>query len=124
MPYRIEGNAQIIRIIIFGHFIQPEVVDLGRELAQFEAGFEKAPDRLADLSGVEKSDFETATIERLAAERRIRIYPNNFRSAIVAPNSLHYGLARMFQTLSNNPQIDMRIFKTRAEAEAWLAAQA
>ena len=121
MPFHIQGDVQITRIILSGQFTLAEISDLGRELERVEAGFEKIPDRLTDLSAIENSGFDYPTLERLSAEHRDRAYRNRFRSAIVAPRPLDFGLARIFQTLSSNPMVDLQIFRTQAEAEAWLA---
>lgn len=121
MPFQIQGDAQIIRIILAGELTIEEISNLGRELARLEAGFEKTPDRLTDLSAVEKGEFDYATLEGLAQRSRSRVYPNRFKSAIVAPQPLQFGLSRIFQTLSDNPTINLQVFRTRAEAEIWLA---
>ena len=121
MSFQIQGNAQIIQIILSGDLSIAEISELSRELARLEADFEKTPDRLTDLSAVEKSNFDYATLERLAERSRKAVYPKRFRSAIVAPKPLEFGLARIFQALSDNPMINLQIFKTRAEAEEWLA---
>jgi hypothetical protein len=34
---------------------------------------------------------------------------------------MHVGFARMFQILFDHPQIEVQLFATPAEAEAWLA---
>ena len=120
MPFHIQGGAQVTRIILSGQLTLAEIGDLGRELERVEAGSEKIPDRLTDLSALENGGFDYPTVERLAAENRDLIYRNRFRSAIVAPKPLDFGLSRIFQTLSSNPMVELQIFRTRSEAEAWL----
>ena len=120
MPFQIQGDAEIIRIILSGHLTEAEISELGRELARLEAGYATTPNRLTDLSGVDKGALPYAAIQERAEKNRGRVYATNFKSAIVAPTALDYGLTRIYQTLSANPQIDLQIFKTRAEAEGWL----
>ena len=122
MPFQIQVDAQIVRVILTGYVTKAEMGELARETARLEASFEKAFDRLVDLAAVEQSDSDYETIAHLAKERQTRVFPLKFRSAIVAPNPLDYGCSRMFQTLSENPQIDRQIFKTREDAETWLAS--
>jgi hypothetical protein len=121
MPFEIQANDRIIRLILAGHVTEADGVELVHELARVEEKYEVFPDRLVDFSAVEKSDFDYETIARRAEERRTRVYPNQFRLAMVAPKPLDYGCARIYQTLCDNPQVELQIFKTRAEAEAWLA---
>ena len=124
MPFQIQVDAQIIRIFLTGYVTKTEMSELTGETALLDAKFGKAFDRLTDLSAMEKSDSDYETISALGKERQARTFQNKFRSAIVAPNTLDYGCARMFQTLSQNPQVDRQIFKTMVEAELWLASSA
>ena len=51
----------------------------------------------------------------LAERRAQRAITAPTRSALVAKRPVHYGFARMFQMLNDNPRIQIRIFAT-AEA--------
>ena len=114
MPFQIQADAHIIRTIFSGHLTEAEIGEMARELARVDADSSHMRDRLTDFSAVEHSDFTVETTQHRAESSRTRVYPNNFRSAIVTPQPLHFGLGRMYQTLSDNPQVDLRIFKTRA----------
>jgi hypothetical protein len=46
---------------------------------------------------------------------------NPVKTAIVAPKPVHVGFARMFQILTDHPQIIVEVFATVVAAEAWLA---
>jgi len=121
MPFQIQIDAEIIRIIFSGKITKDEFIDLLKELTRVELDFECIPDRLTDMSGVTEWESGFTTMNDVAAKRRARVFPNKFKSAIVAPNPADYGIARMFQTLNDNPQIEIQIFKSTAEAEGWLA---
>ena len=122
MPIQIQADAGIIRITFSGNFTKAEIVELFRDLERLEAQFEHIPDRLTDLSGVGERETNFEAIWSVAYERTNRIFPNKFRSAIVAPDSMSLGFARIFQSLNSNPQIEIRIFSSKAEAESWLAS--
>jgi len=124
MPFEIQADAQTIRTIFTGKVTETEIDDLAREIARIEGEYKIGPDRLVDFSAIEKSEVTSASIEQRAKAGRERVYPNKFRSAIVAQRLVDYGCARMYQTYNDNPQIEIRVFKTRAEAEAWLAGGA
>ena len=53
------------------------------------------------------------------ARRRVQL-PNACRSATVADRPLIYGVGRMFESMNNTDNLEMRVFERRAEAEAWL----
>jgi hypothetical protein len=58
----------------------------------------------------------------VAMKRTQRQIPSPIRSAIVAAKPVHYGFARMFQMLNDNPRVLIRIFGTLPEAQQWLRA--
>jgi hypothetical protein len=119
MPIRIETESPFLRIVAEGQITGADLVDLLGRVEHLEKGLQRIPDRVLDLSGVALDTNFRAMLE-LASRRVSRVFPNSFRSAIVAPTPATMGFARMFQTLNTNPQIELRIFDTRESAEAWL----
>ena len=117
MPFRIETDAPFFRIVMEGRITSADLLALLSEVDRLEAGLERIPDRMLDLSGV-ALDTNFGAMLGLASRRVARVFPNHFRSAIVAPTPAILGFARMFQTLNTNPQIELRIFETRVSAEA------
>jgi hypothetical protein len=52
---------------------------------------------------------------------RLRLeFPNPFKSALVAKDLVHYGFARMYETLNDHPQTVIAIFSDEAEALKWI----
>lgn len=45
-------------------------------------------------------------------------FPNDFKSAIIVSTPVQRGMARMFQSLNDNPRITIRIFDDEAAALA------
>ena len=124
MPIQIQADPALIRTNFSGNVTHAEFLDYFKELMRVESGFERIPDRLTDLSAVKQLDSSFSTMFDVTRVRRVQTFPNKFRSAIVATTAELYGVARMFQMLNDNPQIDVQIFKTMAEAETWLASKA
>ena len=56
----------------------------------------------------------------LALHRAQRPIPVPIKSALVALKPVHFGFARMFQMLNDNPRIQIRIFGNLEEAQQWL----
>lgn len=81
-----------------------------------------SPDRVADLSTVEGVSLNFSAITNYAAARRTAPLKNKVKAAIVAPHPLQYGFARMFQTLNDNPDINMEIFTDTDSGLAWISA--
>lgn len=57
----------------------------------------------------------------IAQDRRMRARFGDGRVALVASSDLHFGMARMYQTLSDSGTFEVGVFRTRSEADAWLA---
>jgi hypothetical protein len=45
------------------------------------------------------------------------------RSALIALQPVHFGFARMFQMLNDNPRIQIRIFPNLDDAVLWLESK-
>jgi hypothetical protein len=107
--------------LTFHGILDAEDLRRGAELfARMEAEFEPSPNRMADLSSVDRMDVDFGAVEALAAVRRIAPLKNKVKSAIIAPKPVLYGFARMFQTLNDNPDITLKIFRDRDLGWAWL----
>jgi hypothetical protein len=76
---------------------------------------------LVDASSVERLAVTRAGIEGvldLTRDRDDRI--RGARLALVAPQDAAFGMARMYQTLRDDPPYEIQVFRARAEALAWL----
>jgi hypothetical protein len=98
-----------------------------REFAEFIPAMEKlersclpVPHRISDLSKLSHVNIGFPGVFELAERRKAMRFPNAFKSAIVAPQPLHVGLARMFQILNEHPQITIKIFPDQPAALAWI----
>jgi hypothetical protein len=84
---------------------------------------------LIDLTGV--TDFALSAAEiRAVAERAGAFGPATgtpadapLRIAVVAAQDVGYGLARMWETLAEPRPVHTAVFRSRAKALGWLAAQ-
>jgi len=92
-----------------------------REVRDLEERESVAPSRLVDLRDAFTKDVRFGEVNDLAANRRTGRLKNPIKSAFLAVTPLQFGLARTFQTLNDNPQITVRIFRDEAQARAWLA---
>lgn len=74
---------------------------------------------LLDLSRAERTEISSGEIRRIA--QRDLSWPDRIsRMAIVATSDVAFGLARMYQTLCDGMKTEVRIFRSRPEAEDWL----
>jgi hypothetical protein len=81
----------------------------------FDAGF----DQLVDLSDATGSSVSPAGLRTMLG--RDPIFAPSARRAVVAPEDLGFGLARMFEMHRDGKAGELRVFRARAEALGWLA---
>ncbi len=120
MPYRVELDEPFVRVCFTGTLTPSDLLGVGLALARHQHDLGREPDRLVDLSGVEATGVAFKLVMAAARYRRIEHFPNAFRSALFAPTETSHGFARIFQTINKNPQIEIRVFASMNEAEAWL----
>ena len=120
MTYRVALDGPIIRVSLSGTLSVADLRSVGRETEEIERMLGRIPDRIVDMSGVVATGFAFEATMEVARRRREQHFPNAFRSAILAPTKDSVGFARIFQVLSHNPQIEVKVFATLREAEEWL----
>ncbi len=80
--------------------------------------FDPSYNHLFDMSGVTRvEDIRTSELERFAL---VRIFSCTSRRAIVAPEDLVYGYARMYEVFSLSSEENLAVFRNEDEAMAWL----
>jgi hypothetical protein len=110
----------LLKISFFGTLNNDDLARAAQEIAAFEATRDVAPHRLSDVRAVERLEIDFRSILAFAEDRRRRQFRNAFKSAIVASDIVHYGFARMFQTLNDHEQITIAIFGDDVSALEWL----
>jgi hypothetical protein len=115
---RIDGG--LLRIVFSGTVTNADLVRAAAEIAEVEASCDVVPHRSADLRPIERLEIDFGGIFTLAEARRRLIFRNPFKTAIVASDIVHFGFARMFQTLNDHPQIVVAIFGDEEHALQWL----
>src|ERR1700743_1375558 len=110
VQYFIDCKARLVTTVFFGIFTDSDVwhlIDQLRKDPEYDPDF----DELIDCTGVTENLVSAGTLSA------VRSSPKPKR-AVVAPSPKNYGIARMFQALQVNQQIE--VFKTLEEAREWL----
>ena len=121
MPFEITDQHNHMLIRFLGTVTGSELLEAA-EIVQTKEAEQRAIDRVTDLTGIEELNFGYLDVDALAQTRRSLRFIAPIRSAVVASRPLHVGYARMFQTLNDNPAIEVRILGSMDEALAWLRA--
>lgn len=76
---------------------------------------------LVDLSDVDVVDVSTDDVRVIAGlDTQLSRLTPGLAVAIVAPKDHVFGMARMWETLADTTGWDTKVFRVRAEADAWL----
>jgi len=120
MSQKIELVDGLISTVLSGTVNVEDLINNARELASIEAEEGPSRHRISDITMMTGGNIDFAAMERFVALRKKAKLRNPVKSAIVAKSPLQIGLARMFQTLNDHPQIEIHIFNTREEALEWI----
>jgi hypothetical protein len=104
--------------LVIGRVTVEETVRLTDALLA-DPEFEKTADLLVDASrgrpSLSYAEMKTTATRWAALAGRVR------RIAIAAPSEVIYGLARAFQYFAERAGLTCKVFRSLAEARAWLA---
>lgn len=123
MSVTIQMEGDHLRIDFAGTFTTIDIRHLIENVKELEARLGHAPKRIIDLTGIERMEISFPDITTIISARRAVAFPNNLGSALVASRPVHFGLARMVQSLNQHEQIVMEIFPTREAALAWIRTE-
>jgi len=114
-----DESIDVTRITFAGHVDHDQLLEgvrAARELPShsYRTLLVAGPDTKVDLSS-----HDLRSIARALRDERAADAPRG-QTAIVAPTSLVFGLARMTQVFMEEGPAEVRVFQTHAEATAWL----
>jgi hypothetical protein len=119
MSFTIVEEKDFVRIKLFGVLTSEDMIALVTAADVIERDRDPVPNRLADMRDVTEVQIRFPDVQGFANARRARRFQNTFKSAIVVGNPVQSGMARMFRSLNDNPQIVVEVFEDEAAALAW-----
>jgi hypothetical protein len=120
LPFAIDVQPGLIHMTLSGVLTDEDLRGIASAADEIEGASNPIAPRITDMTGVIDLKIDYASVQAFATRRRVIRFPNAFKSAIVVGGPAHLGIARMFQTLNDNPQITVEIFTERATALAWV----
>lgn len=125
MPFTLRyDDPDVIRLALMGILTRDDLRGMIAAVEVIERDAVRAPHRLVDATGLTAGDATFQDFLDVTSRRREVAFRNPFRCAVVAREPVHFGFARMFQTLSDHPQIAVRIFEDEGAALAWIRSSA
>jgi hypothetical protein len=123
MPYEIRDEDPFLLVRLFGVLSHADLLAAAREVQRLEDEWPAPKNRICDMTSLQEIDVGFQSVLEVAEARIQRQLAAPVKSAFIARSTLHFGFARMFQTLNTNPQIEVRIFATMDEALQWFARE-
>ncbi len=120
MAFEIQQLDGLVHVKLTGHITGDDLIAMAKVFSEIEPRYDVSPHRISDCSEVEDVVLNFAEMEAFAAKRRVARLKNKVKSAIVATKPIQFGFARMFQTLNNNPNIEIVIFSDAENARNWI----
>lgn len=90
-------------------------------LLALEAAHHEPFDRLLDLTAVNEVRLSAGQVYQIAEARRAAVARRRpFRTAILAPAPIPYGMGRMYEVLMEGTAAEAAVFRDAAGAAGWL----
>ena len=120
MPFDISQHPDYFVLRLTGTLVGEDLENVAHAVGQLE---DAGPllNRVTDLTGIELLNVAFPEVQALADRRRSRRFASPVKSALLAHKPLHIGYARMFQSLNDNPFLQVRLVKSMDEALNWFA---
>ncbi|MFI5166851.1 MAG: hypothetical protein ACHQQS_09550 [Thermoanaerobaculales bacterium] len=119
MPFEITYQGDFLFMRVFGVLTKRDLLNGAEEAEIVEKSLPTEMNRAIDVTSVETFEIDFPTILAVAERRRRRKYRRPIKSALIARRPIEVGFARMFQTLNDHPQIEIRIVQSLQEAKDW-----
>ena len=122
MPIHTQAVDGLIIVKFQGRVTVEDLERLANAYQDIEARLEVTPDRITDLADwtPNSQDLPSSVLEAFGRRRAHAKVKNKVKSAIVAPNTAQFGLARMYWAYNNNPGIETMIFRDSGSACVWI----
>ena len=121
MPFELTTPGAILFARVFGVFTARELNRLATAAEIAESTHAVPLDRVTDLTAVERFEVGFREIYGFAIRRSAQRFSRVVKSAIVVQEPAQFGIARLYETLNENPQIQIRIVRSVTEATEWFA---
>lgn len=121
MPFEITYQGDFLLVRLFGVVTRQDLVRGAEEMEVVEDSLPTAMNRATDITPVQTFEVDFPTLLAVAERRRARKFRNPIKSALIARQPIEIAFARMFQTLNDHPQIEIRVVQSLQEAKDWFA---
>ena len=120
MAFEVAMDGDYMRIRLYDTLTDADLRGLADAVIAIEAQHAVTPSRIADFTELTRFEVGFNGVDALAQRRREIRVKGATRTALLVENEMQFGIARMYQTLNDHPQITTEIFRDRDAAMAWV----
>jgi hypothetical protein len=120
MPIDVTHAGEYLFVRLYGTVTAADLLHYSQASETHEREAGHAMSRISDLTSVDRFDVSHRDVFEFADRRKREHQPGVARSAIIANEPIQIGLARMYQTLTENPNLEIRIVHSLADAHEWI----
>ena len=116
MSHSIEKSTELIKAVYWGTLTKEDLQGVFKNAVNNSEFI----NRIEDMRKLENVGVGFNELLSFAQELQKMELPHEIKTAIIAGSQLQYGVARMFQSTLNHPQMKVQVFKDELEAREWL----
>ncbi len=113
----IDIERRLITIVVQGELTDTDLLE-GYERLRERPDFSSDFNELVDLLAADGRQVTADGVRSLA--RLPPAYSPGSRRAVVVPSEMGYGMARMYELIQDGESGQIRVFRSREDAERWL----
>jgi hypothetical protein len=114
---RVDPERRLVEVRATGTVTDDDVLGIDNRMRS-DPSIDPGFDQLVDASGATEAALTSKRIQTITASAPF--LSTSSRRAIVAPTDLGFGMSRMFELYRGELAGEIRVFRTRSEALAWL----
>lgn len=120
ISYVIDPERHLVLTTASGTLTDDEVIQFKDRLVR-DPGFTPGMSELSDVRGVDRLEVTSAGVRAMVQQdEEAATHVASHKLALVVSQDVAYGMARMYQTLTESHMKHMGIFRDIDEARAWL----
>ena len=121
MPFTVEKNTQLIRVTYTGTLDNKDITGVLQDSLTMDGSELNLINRIEDMRNLRGIKIGFDDLMDFTKTLRTIQLPKVVKSAILTGNPLQYGIARMFQTILEHPQMSIKVFSNEEEALRWIS---
>ena len=124
MGFEFKSQVGYVLLRLYGKMEVRDLYEIAKHLDAAEQPGRPSPHRFIDMTEVEEVSLNFDNMHGFTSGRSGVKLKNMVRVAVVTKNIVQFGLARMFQTLNQQPQTEVSVFHDQETARRWLLDEA